>query len=142
LAFLASVSAKIDIGLCRTDIKTVEFAKYGTPAAHNHLIGAIDSGFKDLVTLAQAFGFKFPINPECDDLGKVHPFSVTAAAQQAAAKTATPTQAAVDGVKFFYTSDLFKKAFPERNDAIAKLVLSSDIAGLQFPFTGTKHTFS
>jgi hypothetical protein len=127
LAFLASVSAKIDIGLCRTDITTVDFATYSkapAPLPYSHMIGAIDSGLKDLINLAQGFGFKFPLNPDCDDLGKAHPFSALAATQKAAAVTAKASQEAVDGTKFAFTADLFKKVFPERKDAIAKLVLS------------------
>jgi hypothetical protein len=46
-----------------------------------------------------------------------------------AANTAKASQKAADGIKFFYTADLFKTIFPERKDAIAKLVRSTDYTG-------------
>jgi hypothetical protein len=94
LAFIASVSAKVDIGSCRTDIKKVDWATYSkttVPAPYSHKIGAIDSGFKDLIEVLQNFGFKLPFNPYCDDLGKIHPFSVFAVAQKAEADKAKAT---------------------------------------------------
>ena len=133
LALIATVNGKWDIGTCRTDIKTIDYATYSTkptvPVVHTHKIGAIDHEFKDFIYAIQSFGFKLPLNIYCDDLGSILPFSTVAKAQQTAANTAKASQKAADGIKFFYTADLFKTIFPERKDAIAKLVRSTDYTG-------------
>lgn len=82
LGLALQVYAKVSIGTCRSDIKTVTWADFSTPsvpAPYSHNIGAIDEGFTEMMELVKAFGFSFPIDPTCDDIGKAYPYSEIAA---------------------------------------------------------------
>jgi hypothetical protein len=62
-------------------------------------------------------GFKVPGNINCDDLGTVEPFKTVAAHYK------TAGVAGADGTKFnFFDAEMFDFLFPNREDAIVKMV--------------------
>lgn len=98
-AFIASVSAKIGFGSCPTNHQRINFGEYTDEVTigfeddhvYNHEIIAIDKQFDSLIPLLGKFGFKIPLNIQCDDLGTIPPFSMIAQAVKEAADAADAT---------------------------------------------------
>jgi hypothetical protein len=93
IAFLASVSAKFNLGSCPVNLATKTFTHYndggtGFPANtyYHHEIIAIDKQLKDLLDSVGKSGFKLPMDLRCQDLGTVPPFSNVAKAVKNADK--------------------------------------------------------
>lgn len=87
VAFIASVSAKIGFGSCPTNLPRTTFAEYtdattgfATDDLYYHEIIAMDKQFDSLIPLLGKFGFKLPLNIQCDDLGTIPPFKMIAQA--------------------------------------------------------------
>lgn len=83
VAFLATISAKINFGPCRTDIVTQTLDDYAETATapYPHRIFGIDSQFIDLIDFFEQLGFVMPINYVCDDLSSIPVFNEIATRQ-------------------------------------------------------------
>jgi hypothetical protein len=130
VAFVASVSAKVGLGACPTDLPMIDWTEYtngNTGFAQDHFyhheIIAMDSQFEQLVALAEKFGAKIPVDIDCADLGTVPPFNQIAAGIKEAADAASSGQTAANGVNFNYPAQqVFETLFPTRDDAVVKMV--------------------
>ncbi len=138
VAFVAQVSAKIGFGACpsvlgKTNTQYVA-ANSGFTQIHlyNHEVIAIDKQLNQLLPMLGKVGVKVPGNINCDDLGTVEPFKTVAKMY----KDANPLIA--DGIKFnFYDAKMFDYLFPNRDDAIIKMVnfLNTNGAEAEFYYT-------
>jgi len=129
VAFMATVSAKFDIGRCRTDVPQLSYEDVDTgdyewdfrvPFERRFL--AIDRQFEDLIAALTNFGFKMPLDYECDQLGAIEPFKSLAEEQKEADEDLDTPLDLYDDVNFHWEEDLFNLWFPEREDAVLRMV--------------------
>ena len=113
-AYIASVTAKISIGACRTDIEQVPFSDYDQTAAYPHKLFAMDKGFFSMIKTLEGLGF-VPAAEDwrCDDLATISPFKELAEEQE------------TDDF-YFENDEDFNLLFPEREDAILKYVKTGE----------------
>ena len=96
----------------------------------------IDRGFESLIETLTYFGFKMPLDYECEALGSIEPFkSINERQQEEDADADAPTglydgtfEVAGKSVGEYWfgwdadTEDIFNLWFPEREDAVLKMV--------------------
>jgi hypothetical protein len=74
LAFIASVSAKFNLGSCNRDIEPLAFADYGIEDGYHHFVYQIDRDIRDFLNGMEDFGFKPLYDWRCEDLTAISPF--------------------------------------------------------------------
>ena len=122
VAFLSTASAKWSIGACDQSIEGLTFEEYedffATIGFYQHKVMVLDRGFFDIADTLEALGFVFPLDWKCEDLAEVSPFKDIAERQLAAAYD--------DGDYFYWGDEDFELFFPDRSDALLKLVRMDD----------------
>ena len=129
VAFLATVSSKINFGPCRTDIPQLAFDDYEPDGPYEHRIFGMDAQLVDFVDFIGQLGFVMPFDYQCDDLSTFSPFADIAKRQYDEDQALdTPTDD-WDEVNFLYDDeDEFNLIFPDREDAILKYVSYEDFS--------------
>ena len=125
VAFLATVSAKFNFGRCRTDIPQLTFDDIDAEYPCNGRLAFIDRGLESLIADLTAFGFKMPFDYECEGLGSIEPFKSIAERQKKEDEDLDDPTEYYDGSTFAWdadTEDTFNLWFPEREDAVLKLI--------------------
>jgi hypothetical protein len=90
----------------------------------------MDKQLDQLLPLLGTFGFKLPLNLQCDDLATIPPFSVIAKTVFDKAEALDSSQTVADGTNFnFAYEEGFNTLFPNRNDAILKMVNFQNTVG-------------
>ena len=84
VAFVATVTARFDLGRCRTDIPQVKWDDYDHAIPNRHRFSLVDRELQHLVNAFIQLGFKLPIDYECDDLVTIEPFKSMHARQKKA----------------------------------------------------------
>jgi len=89
----------------------------------------MDRELKELLEIGKAYGFKAPLDPDCDDLTAVSPFKELNADYLDDNKVALGSLVNDPYIKqiFTYDEDNYDLFFPERTDAVLRM------AGLGLP---------
>ena len=127
VAFIATVSARFDFGRCRTDIPQTAFEDIEATVPSAYRFMAIDRETVFLINALTDFGFKMPLDYECESLSAIEPFKSMAVEQLKADEDADAPTGDWDGSNFIWDDeDLYNLWFPEREDAVLKMVTYLD----------------
>jgi hypothetical protein len=88
----------------------------------------MDSGLKELIEIGKSYGFKAPLDPNCDELSALSPFKeMNEATQEEFKEFDFYINDPLFAKAFFYDEDTYNLLFPERTDAVFRM------AGFTYP---------
>jgi hypothetical protein len=89
----------------------------------------MDSGLKELIEIGKSYGFKAPLDPNCDDLSALSPFKELneAFVEEYKEDPFFDEDDPIFKSVFSYDEDTYNLLFPERTDAVFRM------AGFAYP---------